>query len=29
MNEQMDLRYQLIGAWFGPLFVVTFVLFWG
>lgn len=29
MNDQMDLKYQLIGAWFGPLFVITFVLFWG
>ncbi|TVT48641.1 MAG: hypothetical protein FHP94_09030 [Denitromonas halophila] len=29
MSDQTDLKYQLIGAWFGPLFLVTFVLFWG
>jgi hypothetical protein len=29
MDEKTRLRYQLICAWCGPLFLVTFVLFWG
>jgi hypothetical protein len=29
MNVQQSLRWQSIAAWCGPLFVVTFVLFWG
>jgi hypothetical protein len=29
MDERTRLRYQLICAWCGPLFLVTFVLFWG
>lgn len=29
MDEKTRLRYQLICAWCGPLFLVSFVLFWG
>jgi hypothetical protein len=29
MDEKTSLRYQLLCAWCGPLFLVTFVLFWG
>lgn len=29
MNEQTSLRYQMISAWCGPLFLLTFVFFWG
>ena len=29
MDEKTRLRYQLICAWCGPMFLVTFVLFWG
>lgn len=29
MDERTRLRYQLICAWCGPMFLVTFVLFWG
>ena len=29
MDERLSLRYQLISAWCGPAFLVTFVLFWG
>ncbi len=29
MDERTRLRYQLICAWCGPLFLVTFLLFWG
>lgn len=29
MDEKTRLRYQLICAWCGPVFLVTFVLFWG
>lgn len=29
MDERLRLRYQLISAWCGPMFLVTFVLFWG
>ena len=29
MDERTRLRYQLISAWCGPLFLITFVLFWG
>ncbi len=29
MDEKTSLRYQLICAWCGPLFVVAFVYFWG
>lgn len=28
MDEKTSLRYQLISAWCGPAFVVTFVIFW-
>jgi hypothetical protein len=29
MDEKLSLRYQLISAWCGPAFLITFVLFWG
>jgi hypothetical protein len=29
MNDKTSLRYQLISAWCGPAFLLTFVLFWG
>jgi hypothetical protein len=29
MNPEQSLRWQSIAAWCGPLFVVTFVFFWG
>jgi hypothetical protein len=29
MDERLSLRYQLISAWCGPAFLITFVLFWG
>ena len=29
MDENTSLRYQLISAWCGPAFLVTFVFFWG
>lgn len=29
MDEKTRLKYQLISAWCGPAFLVTFVLFWG
>src|SRR5277367_1592415 len=29
MDQKTSLRYQLISAWCGPAFLVTFVLFWG
>lgn len=29
MREETNLKYQLIGAWCGPVFLVCFVLFWG
>lgn len=29
MTERFSLRLQLLSAWCGPLFVVSFVLFWG
>src|SRR5271165_3750034 len=29
MDERTSLRYQMISAWCGPLFLVTFVYFWG
>lgn len=29
MTEAQNLRWQLISAWCGPAFVVSFVLFWG
>ncbi len=29
MNPKTGLRYELISAWCGPIFLVTFVLFWG
>src|ERR1700747_668118 len=29
MDEKTSLRFQLISAWCGPAFLVTFVLFWG
>lgn len=29
MDEKTRLRYQMICAWCGPMFLVTFVLFWG
>ena len=29
MDEKTRLRYQLICAWCGPMFLVTFLLFWG
>lgn len=29
MDEKLRLRYQMICAWCGPAFLVTFVFFWG
>lgn len=29
MDEKTSLRYQLISAWCGPAFLLTFVAFWG
>ncbi|MDT5347727.1 MAG: hypothetical protein QOH91_1014, partial [Mycobacterium sp.] len=29
MDEKTSFRFQLISAWCGPAFLVTFVLFWG
>jgi hypothetical protein len=29
MDEKTSLRYQLISAWCGPAFLITFVFFWG
>ena len=29
MDEKTNLRYQLIAAWCGPAFLLTFVFFWG
>lgn len=29
MDNKTSLRYQLISAWCGPAFLVTFILFWG
>src|ERR1700680_5218514 len=29
MDQRTSLRFQLISAWCGPAFLVTFVLFWG
>jgi hypothetical protein len=29
MHQRTSLRWQLIAAWCGPLFLVTFVFFWG
>ena len=29
MDEKLRLRYQLLSAWCGPAFLVTFVFFWG
>jgi hypothetical protein len=29
MNEKMRLQYQLISAWCGPAFLITFIVFWG
>lgn len=29
MDDRTSLRYQMMCAWCGPLFLVTFVLFWG
>lgn len=29
MDERTNLKYQLISAWCGPVFVLAFVLFWG
>jgi hypothetical protein len=29
MDERTSLKYQLISAWCGPAFLVTFVFFWG
>src|SRR5882762_7653355 len=29
MEENTSLRYQLISAWCGPAFLITFVFFWG
>ena len=29
MDERLSLKYQLISAWCGPAFLITFVLFWG
>ncbi len=28
MDERMSLRYELISAWCGPAFVITFTIFW-
>ncbi len=29
MDERLNLKHQLVSAWCGPIFLVTFVLFWG
>jgi len=29
MDEKSKFRYQLLSAWCGPAFLVTFILFWG
>ncbi|MCW2561508.1 MAG: hypothetical protein JWQ31_68, partial [Mycobacterium sp.] len=29
MDQKTSFRFQLISAWCGPAFLVTFVLFWG
>ena len=29
MDEKIALKYQLVSAWCGPAFLITFVLFWG
>ena len=29
MDEKLSLKYQLVSAWCGPAFLITFVLFWG
>ena len=29
MDEKLSLRYQLLSAWSGPAFLVTFIVFWG
>lgn len=29
MDEKISLKYQLVSAWCGPAFLLTFILFWG
>jgi hypothetical protein len=29
MDDRLSLKYQLVSAWCGPAFLLTFVLFWG
>ena len=29
MDDKLSLRYQLWSAWSGPLFLITFMIFWG
>ena len=29
MDEKLSLRYQLLSAWCGPAFLLTFIVFWG
>lgn len=29
MDEKISLKYQLVSAWCGPAFLITFILFWG
>lgn len=29
MDEKTSLKYQMLSAWMGPLFLVTFIYFWG
>lgn len=29
MDDKTSLRYQLLSAWSGPAFLVTFIIFWG
>src|ERR1700687_1840211 len=29
MDEKLSLRYQLLSAWSGPAFLLTFIVFWG
>lgn len=29
MNSKLSLRYQMLSAWSGPVFLVTFIIFWG
>lgn len=29
MDEKTSLKYQLISAWCGPAFLITFIIFWG